>query len=123
MAPVVSNISPVSPATIADTQTLGFDVTGIPALQRVFVFVSFPGLNLEELAFDGTSFTEAYAVQSSRVAIANGHTYLLRRNPVWPDSPVIAIYAVDTAAAELDQDWSYVLVTTPVDSGYTPVLS
>lgn len=122
MAPVVANISPASPSTILETQTLGFDVTGVPALQRVFVFVSFPGLNLEELAFDGTNFTEAYAVQSSRSSIANGHAYLLRRNPVWPDSPVIAIYAVDTAAAELDQDWSYVLVNAPVDSGYTPVI-
>lgn len=122
MAPTVANISPASPSTILETQTLGFDVTGIPALQRVFVFVSFPGMNLEELAFDGTSFTAAYSALSSRTAIANGHTYLLRRSPVWPDSPVIAVYAVDTAAAELDQDWSYVLYGATTGTGAPPVI-
>ena len=122
MAPVVSNISPASPSTILEAQTLGFDVTGVPALQRVFVFVSFPGMNLQELAFDGTSFTSPYSVQSTRTSIANGHTYLLRRDPVWPDSPDIAVYAVDIAAAELDQEWPYVLSGAATSTATPPVI-
>lgn len=122
MAPVVSNISPTGPSTIIETQTLGFDVTGIPALQRVFVFVAFPGMELEELAFDGTNFTEPYASLSTRNAITDGHRYLLRRGPVWPDSPAISVYAVDNAAAELDQSWPYTLVNAPTDLGYVPVI-
>lgn len=107
--PVIANVSPTASTTIPASQVLSYEVTSTPSLVRTMVFARFPGMSLEEVVYDGTGFTERYAGRSSRTAITNGFRFNILRDPIWPDSPAISTYQVNSSAEELLQDWSYVL--------------
>lgn len=120
--PVLANVAPTVGAIITSAQVISFEITSTPALQRVMVFVRFPGARIEEVIWDGTDFTERYQGVSSRVAITNGFRYSVIRNPVWPDSPQFAIYAINTSAEELSSSWGYTISEAPTYSPATPSL-
>lgn len=107
--PVIANISPAAASIITANQQIAFDVTSTPALIREMVFVRFPGAGIEEVVWDGTAFTERYAGTSTRLAIPNGFRYKILRNPVWPDSPQLAVYAVNSTPEELNSGWGYTI--------------
>jgi len=107
--PVIANVAPTASTTIPSNQVLSYEVTSSPSLQRTMLFVRFPGLQIEEVVYDGSAFTEKYAGRSSRTAITGGFRFNILRDPVWPDSPQIATYQINSSAEELSQSWSYVL--------------
>lgn len=107
--PVIANVAPAASTTIPANQVLSYEVTSSPSLVRTMVFARFPGMSLEEVVFDGTNFTERYAGRSSRTAISGGFRFNILRDPIWPDSPTLATYQINSSAEELSQSWSYVL--------------
>lgn len=114
-APVVANRTPTPPSLIDSDDSVSFDVTSVPALQRVMVFVLLPGAEVQEVVHDGTDFTSRYSAFSSRTAIANGFRFTIRRQPVWPDSPTVAIFAINTALEETSSSWVYTLTDSIVE--------
>lgn len=108
--PVLANIAPSAATIIPSDLALSFELTSSPSLQREMVFVRFPGAGIEEVIWDGSAFTSRYASRSTRVAITGGYKYTVIRTPVWPDSPQIAIYAVNTSAEELTSSWGYTVL-------------
>ena len=107
--PTITNIAPAIASIITTNQQIAFDVTSTPALIREMVFVRFPGAGIEEVVWDGTAFTERYASTSTRLAIPNGFRFKILRNPVWPDSPQFAVYAVNSTPEELNTSWGYTI--------------
>lgn len=95
--PQVVNFSPAVASTVKATDTITFDVVDVPVpLQRVLVLVSFPNLNIYEVAHDGDSLGPRYSNQfCSRVAITNGYRYTLLRDAGWPGSVRIIPMAFD----------------------------
>ncbi len=95
--PQVSNFTPALASAVGPTDTIAFDVVDVPVpLQRVLVLVSFPNLNLYEVAHDGDALGPRYANQfCSREPIANGYRYTLLRDAGWPGSPRIIPMAFD----------------------------
>jgi len=73
------------------------------------VFANFPGANIQEVVWDGTAFSERYQGLSTRTAVSGGFTFNKIRTPIWPDSPEISIYAINTSAEELTSTWGYLL--------------
>jgi hypothetical protein len=119
--PVIANVSPVASTTIPATQVLSYEVTSTPSLVRTMLFARFPGMNLEEVVYDGTNFTERYAGRSSRTAITNGFRFNVLRDPIWPDSPELTAYQINSSAEELSQSWSYVLQSPVVEVSDTAI--
>jgi hypothetical protein len=107
--PVLSAVAPTASTLIPSNTRVTFTVTSAPALQRVMVFANFPGANIQEVVWDGTAFSERYQGLSKRSAVSGGFTYDVIRTPIWPDSPEISIYAINTSAEELTSTWGYLL--------------
>lgn len=107
--PTITSTTPAAASIITSNQQIAFDVTSTPALIREMVFVRFPGAGIEEVVWDGTAFTERYAGTSTRLTIPNGFRYKILRNPVWPDSPQFAVYAVNSTPEELNSGWGYTI--------------
>lgn len=114
--PVLANIAPTVATVITSGQILTFEVTSTPSLQREMVFVRFPGARIEEVIWDGTAFTERYAALSTRTAITGGFRYRALRTPIWPDSPQVSLYALNTSAEELTSSWGYTISEAPTYS-------
>jgi hypothetical protein len=95
--PAVGNFSPALAAAVRKTDTISFDVTDALAnLERVLVLVSYPNLNIYEMAHDGDSRGPRYAnTFCSRVPITNGFRYTLLRDEGWPSSPRVIPMAFD----------------------------
>ena len=107
--PVLSAVAPTASTVIPSDTRLSFTITSSPSLQRVMVFANFPGANIQEVVWDGTAFSERYQGLSKRSAVSGGFTYNVIRTPIWPDSPEISIYAINTSAEELTSTWGYLL--------------
>lgn len=107
--PVLSAIAPTASTLIPSNTRVAFTITSSPSLQRVMVFANFPGANIQEVVWDGTAFSERYQGLSTRTAVAGGFAYNVIRTPIWPDSPEISIYAINTSAEELTSTWGYLL--------------
>ena len=90
--PTITAIAP-SPATIVGTDDpLAFTITN--ATTRTIIAIRYPGLRLTEVVFDGTSFTERYAGQSTRTLVgASAYRYVILRTRVWPDAPEVTVFA------------------------------
>lgn len=119
--PVIANVAPTASTTIPSTQVLSYEVTSSPSLQRTMLFARFPGLQFEEVVYDGSAFTERYAGRSSRTAITGGFRFNVLRDPVWPDSPQLYAYQINTSAEELSQNWSYALQNPIVETPTTAI--
>lgn len=92
--PSLSNIVPndgVDPVDPGIDGLVGFTVTN--ASTRVIIAVEYPGLEFTELAHDGDNFMPRYA--GTRVVDGADITYRLRRVPVWPDQPILRVFAFD----------------------------
>jgi hypothetical protein len=98
VAPVVDNFVPVAGTQIAASDSIAFDVTDDQgSFARIFVGVEFVQSGDQEIAHDGTTFTGRYVQASTRVAIANGYRYTLRRLGGWTSAPKIRVWPIDTA--------------------------
>jgi len=97
--PVVSDFSPALAAAITSTTKLSFTVQPVsPAtLQRVVIMVSFPILNIYEVAHDWDALTQNYpdSLGNVRTAVGDGFSYTLLRKSGWPASPRFIPMAVD----------------------------
>lgn len=89
--PSLTNITPIGQA-IDQKTPVGFDV--LNAGTRTIVTIQFPELQFTEIVYDG-AFTEAYSPTSSVTSIAMGNRFSVLRNPVWPGTPVVVVYAFD----------------------------
>lgn len=122
--PVITNVLPVPGTTIGEATPILANVT-VPAGALVSTIVTFvyPGLRLQELAYDGVSFTSPYAAGSTITAIVGGFQFSLNRAPVWPDSPTLVIYAVsDTGNLNVPSSYSWLIAgpPPPVPPGQEP---
>ena len=87
-APTVDNFDPPSGTGLTSRHApISFDVTDPDSsVVYAFVFATFSrdgkALGAPELIWDGDGFSAAYSL-SSRVAIANGYRYTVRRNRGW----------------------------------------
>lgn len=95
--PQVLNFDPALATAVRSNTPIVFDVVDAPVpLQRVVVLVSFPNLNLYEVAHDGEALGPFYRnTFCSRVAITNGFRYTLLRDLGWPSSPQVVPMAFD----------------------------
>lgn len=98
--PVVTLVSPPDGSTIEQGTPIAIDVTDNVALRRSFLVVRFAALGIEEVAHQGDRFAPNYAGASSRVAIPGGFRFTLMRAGGWPASPIVDVYAIDTAGSE-----------------------
>ena len=99
-APTVTDVNPAAASTIDDDEALAFTVNG--ADLRTIVAVQFESLVFTELAHDGDSFTTRYAELSTLTDLGGGSfRYSLRRDPIWPASPKLRIFAFTTTGEEL----------------------
>lgn len=89
-APVVALLGPV-PQSLELETPLRFTVTG--ATIKTIIWVYYAGLRLEEVVWDGTAFTPAYANGSSRAVAGTLQTFSVRRVPAWPEAPVLRVFA------------------------------
>jgi hypothetical protein len=94
----VVNFDPALATTVRSNTPIVFDVVDAPVpLQRVVVLLSFPNLNLYEVAHDGDALGPFYRNDfCSRVAITNGFRYTLLRDSGWPSSPQAVPMAFDS---------------------------
>ena len=115
VAPSISSISPPTATAIASEQTLSLQVLDNgTALLRVLIALQFPGMELWEIVYDGTAFTERYSRLSVVTNVTGGKQYDFQRQPVWPDSPRLKVWAVNTAAEETTSLAAYWVLSEPV---------
>ena len=70
----------------------------LQARRRVIVHVRFLEDGLCECAYNGLNFEARYAAGSSRVAVANGGRFTVRRTGGWVSTPIqLVITAIDAA--------------------------
>lgn len=96
--PEVTFVSPVPGSSIGLEDELVVNVTdNLDALERALLVVYIHSTGVQELVFDGTSFTARYVAQSTRVAITNGYQFTLRRTGGWPNNTFVTVrvFAVD----------------------------
>lgn len=99
--PAVANLSPTPGTALQKTQPVSLEVTDVGGLRRVMVVASFPGLDLEEVVHNGTSWGPRYSLApNARTAITNGYRFTVLRRGGWPAPPTLTAYAVDTAGNE-----------------------
>jgi hypothetical protein len=98
--PAISNVLPTPGTPVAVTDPISFDVTDLDGFRSILVGAKFGGVLIEELVYNGTSFTAPYATGSTCTAIANGFHFSLARFDGWPGSPTITPYAFDTTGQE-----------------------
>lgn len=113
MAVPVVTFAPAA-GTITSSQVIVVDVTSAPALQIEVLSAFLPGVPTTEVVWDGTGFTSAYAADCTRSAIAGGFSYSIRRGAAWPDSPVVAVLAINTAAEQTVASATYLLASSPL---------
>jgi hypothetical protein len=101
VVPIVPSYTLVGPVPLVVLSTTPVVVDVVDGDRRVLVAVRFDELALTELVHDGDAFTVAYEGTSSRSAIAGGYRYSILRNPIWPDDPVVRIFAFSTTGAEV----------------------
>lgn len=118
--PVLSLVSPTPTSTVGASEFVQFTLTSTPGLLTFFLMFRYPGMGIEELAIEGTAPTAAYAPYATVQAVTNGYKVTLHRNPVWPASFDMHLWAVNTSAEVLETSWSYVLADTPVDPPIPP---
>ena len=100
LAPAVTIISPANGGVVSSTTLIQLSATGPQNLVRVVMLVSFPNLNIYEVAHDGDSFSGRYpaALGNTRSATTTpnpGFTFSLLRQGGWPASPRIIPCAFD----------------------------
>ncbi len=105
-APIVQNFSP-DPADgpIAANTAVSFDVVDAAGTFRdLLILVYFPGTNLVDVAYDGSTFTPFYNAQSSKAAVTDGGNsglhFVLNRAGGWPAAPTFVVHAIDTSGNE-----------------------
>ncbi len=126
------HITVASPAT--GTAILSSDIVYIEVYENggtlLFTGLSvyFAGMGIEEVAWDGTAFTAAYAPHSFRTAVVsgtygNGFGYTLIRNPLWPDSPRLTTRAFNTVGQSSSNTsaWTLTDPVAPVEATVIPV--
>ncbi len=93
----VVNFDPATATAIRAVEPITFDVVDtLASLQRVVVLVSFPNLNLYEVAHDGDALGPVYRNSfCTRTPITNGFRYTLLRDSGWPSSPRVVPMAFD----------------------------
>lgn len=111
--PVLSGVTPAASTVMPSSTPVSFVVTSSPSLQRVMVFANFPGAAIQEVVWDGTAFSDRYAGLSTRTAVSGGFEFRVIRTSVWPDSPEISIYAINSSAEELTSTWGYLIEYVP----------
>lgn len=101
VAPVVSNYSPAAGATITPLTALSFDVTEESGeFCKIMVTAFFAATGEWEVIHTGDQFAPRYIAGSSRVPIANGFSYTVRRTGGWLSSPTLQTFAIDAAGNE-----------------------
>lgn len=88
--PTVTLLGP-SPASLAATTPLRFSVDS--ATLKTIVWIYYPGLQLEEVVWDGSAFSEAYRSSSTREVAGTLETFSVRRAPAWPEAPTLRVFA------------------------------
>jgi hypothetical protein len=111
-------------ATVSAPLALGgdsfrFDVTDVGTPAHL-VAASFVGAIGEEIVFDGSVFTEHYAVTgTTRAALADGYRYVVTRQNGWPGAP--SFRAWDPAASGAFGNGVAVIVAGPPRRVLVPV--
>ena len=96
--PVVSNVAPAPGTAIGPHAPLSFNVTDDSgAFRRILVGVEIG--TTRELAWDGSTFSAAYA-GSTCTAITNGWHLVLQRAAGWPAAPSVTPFAIDQRGLE-----------------------
>lgn len=96
--PTISNVSPADMSQIQRSQAVKFQVTDDASLRRVFVFVQMGDVN--EVAWDGYTFTSKYAFGSRRTAITGGFEFVVLRSGGWLAGPQFTVHPFDASGNE-----------------------
>jgi hypothetical protein len=96
--PVVTVVSPAPGTQIARNAPVVVDVTDDSGTVGVVLLVRFPNFRVLEGIWDGENWGFNYtsaSVKSTRVAIANGWRFTLRRDGGWPGAPTFIARGLD----------------------------
>lgn len=99
-APVVTLISPSVLEALDRDTAIVVEVTDNVALGRVLLVAQLESLGVEELVHNGDRFAAAFSGSSSRVAVAGGWRYTVKRGGGWAAPPTLTVYAVDSTGTE-----------------------
>lgn len=128
-APHITTPSPAPSTAINRAQVIYVEVyENGGTLLHTALSVHFAGMGIEEVAFDGTDFTEPYKGRSFRVPVTdmtygNGYGYTLLRDPFWPDGPRLLVRAFNTVgeSATTTGTWSLTDPIAPPEPSIIPV--
>jgi hypothetical protein len=97
--PTIDNFAPDEDVAIGRTDPVAFDVKdGSGEFAATVVLARFLEEGVAECAWNALGFESRYAAGSSRVPIANGHRYTVRRQGGWLSTPLqLVILAIDAA--------------------------
>ena len=104
---LVQNVIPSAGSQIGNSTTIAFDIVDTTSLlEQIVLAIDFEGLGLYEVAYDG-ALSSHYAATCDVTTIANGYHFQLLRDPVWPDSVALHIFAfaADGTALVTEIDW------------------
>jgi len=107
--PVIDNFDPAEGVLVSRTDPVAFDVKDNSGeFAVVTVHVRFQAEGVAEVAFNGISYESRYAAGSSRVPIANGHRFTVRRTGGWLATPIqVVIIATDAAGNTTRKEIGY----------------
>lgn len=97
--PVIDNFSPANGTTVVASDPVFLDVTDDSGLFRRVIIAVTQG-DVTELAHDGDTFLPPYDAISTRINIANGFQYRLRRAGGWNADVTVRAFAIDLAGNE-----------------------
>jgi hypothetical protein len=99
VAPVINNFDPAEDVAIGRTDPVAFDITDNTGQFAANVILArFLEEGSCECVFNGLNFESRYAAGSSRVGIANGNRFTVRRTGGWLSTPIqLVVLAIDAA--------------------------
>lgn len=127
-APFITTPSPAPATAVAKDGAITVRVyENGTALVRTILALVFAGMALTEIAWDGAAFTPRYQRYSTRTAVVdgtygNGHEYVFRRDPVWPDAPAFRAWAINSAGQETTSVLAPWVVDAPAPTALPPVV-
>jgi hypothetical protein len=93
LAPVITLVSPAAGTALSPSDAIVVDVTDDGTLAHVELRAA--QLDDIECVHDGTAYTPRYAY-STRVALASGYRYTIRRRDGWIAAPTLTATAIDS---------------------------
>lgn len=106
--PVIANFLPVAGSSLDADEAFTFQVTDQLALLTVNIAILYDDDLSYEVVHDGTAFSDAYILGSTRTPISNGYAYSIKRTALWKGPFTVSVFAYDTAGNDATDSVGYI---------------